>query len=109
MREEVVVHSGNAHYYPNFQNPTFLAAQKEVLRKELVLRIKMGNFEKLYPIIKNANLTEKETEEVLISWWMLEREDLIENYALALRKNNLEEIAKEDLSKESKQVEGISR
>ena len=40
---------------------------------------------------------------------MLEREDLIENYALALRKNNLEEIAKEDLSKESKQVEGISR
>ena len=47
MREEVVVHSGNAHYYPNFQNPTFLAAQKEVLRKGLVLRIKMGNFEKL--------------------------------------------------------------
>ena len=54
MREEVVVHSGNAHYYPNFQNPTFLAAQKEVLRKELVLRIKMGNFEKLYPEIINS-------------------------------------------------------
>ena len=71
--------------------------------------VEKGNFKKLYPIIKNANLTEKETEEVLISWWMLEREDLIENYALALRKNNLEEIAKEDLSKESKQVEGISR
>ena len=109
MNEKVVIHNGNVHYYPNFQNPMFLAAQKEALRKELVLRIKMGNFEKLYPIIKNADLTQRETEEVLISWWMLEREDLIEDYALALRKNNLEEIAKEDLSKESKQVEGISR
>lgn len=109
MNEQVIINNGNARYYPKFQNPMYLAAQKEKLRQEMMGRIKSGNFQELYPLANNLSLTEREVEEIFISWWLLAREDLIESYGLALKRNDLEQIKEIDLSLNMEKEEGISR
>lgn len=109
MNEQVVVNNGNASFYPKFQNPMYLAAQKEKLRQEMMGRIKSGNFQELYPLANNLSLTEREVEEIFISWWLLAREDLIESYGLALKRNDLEQLKEIDLSLNMEKEEGISR
>ena len=109
MKENVTVNVGVAHYYPDFQNPMFLAAQKEKLRQEKMERIKSGNFENLYPLANHLSFTEREVEEIFVSWWLLAREDLIAAYGLALKNNDLEQIKAVDLSLNREKEEGISR
>lgn len=107
MKEQVAVNLGDAHFIPNINNPIYLAAQKEIIRKDLLKRIKDGNFIKLYPLIININLSEKEVEEIFISWYLNGFDFFIETYGLALRTNNLEEINLKD--QELTKEEAITR
>ena len=91
MREEVVVHNGNAHYYPNFQNPIYLAAEKEKLKQEILFRIRNGNFENLYLLIRNINLTTSDID-AIISFWRENHEELLYIYYNALMWGDLNQI-----------------
>ncbi len=112
MKELGINDAESPRFMPKFINPLYLAAinDQEKLRGEILSRIKEGNFSELYPLASNIILTEKELEEIFISWWMYAKEDLMNYYGLALSQNNLEKIKQLDENRKFlKKEEGISR
>ena len=91
MKENVTVNVGVAHYYPDFQNPIFLAAKKQELRNELLGRIKIGCFENLHPLIKSLRLTTSEVDDIL-SFWRENNKELIYIYYNALMSGDLNQV-----------------
>lgn len=102
MKEVVAVNRGNAKYYPDFKNPIFLAAKKEELKQLALKRIKVANFNRLYPLLSNITLSESELEDIFVNWYLNGFDFLIESYGEALRNNdmNMIKLIDEELNKE---------
>ena len=84
----------------SFENPIYKAAQarKEELRKEILIRIKLGDFkEGLYPLAKNIDLTKEELEEIYKCWRMNNQEKLFYFYKESLKNHDLEQIMIADI------------
>ena len=96
MKEQVAVHMGEAHYYPNFENPIYLAAKKEELRRENLFRVKCGNFQGLYPLIKDIELSKSEVAKILSCWNMNGYQGLIGLYSYALVANDMQAVLEAD-------------
>lgn len=96
MKEHVAVHMGEAHYYPHFENPIYLAAKKEELRREILFRVKCGNFQGLYPLMKNITLSKTEVAEILSCWNRDGYQGLIGLYSYALTANDMQAVLEAD-------------
>ena len=93
MDEKVVVNQGMPHYLPEFDNPLYdLKKRQDELKSEMLLRIKMGNFSQLYPLISHLSLTQEERNEIVLDWFLEGNLNLCDAYGEAVKDNDLETI-----------------
>lgn len=102
MKEVVAVNVGNTPFMQSYENPIFLLAKKQEIREEILKRIKVANFNRLYPILSNITLSESELEDIFVNWYLNGFDFLIESYGEALRNNdmNMIKLIDEELNKE---------
>lgn len=100
LGEPVVVNQEIPHFLPEFRNPIYEAAmaQKETLRREVITRIKSGNFTNgLAPLFRTiGQITREEYADIISFWFNNGRQDLVANYKRALSFNDVECLAQID-------------
>lgn len=96
MLEKVVVNNSIPHFMPKFENPMYLQAQKQALRKEALFRIRTGNFESLFPLVENIYLTSRELDSIFKCWQIEGRRIFLILYSWALKNHDLEKIQEAD-------------
>ncbi len=100
LGEQVVVNQEVPHFLPEFKNPIYEAvmARKEVLRAEVIKRIKCGDFsDGLAPLFRTiGGITQDEYVDIISYWFNNGRKDLFANYRRALFFNDVDCLAQVD-------------
>lgn len=101
MKEPTAVHYQTPDFSLKFDNPIYLAAQKQALREEALYRIRTGDFTSLYSLVKHIDLSEKELESIFKCWRMSGDMQLMLLYATPLKEKDLGRIKEVDRLLES--------